>query len=164
MTELNNVLYRGLQPNEPTPEISEGLNIRLADSEQAGIAAAISSRSFFPEGNPPEEFHRWIGPMYQYPGVVALLAWIGERPVASAAGLIIAEHNVFAMFGDATLPEFCRRGIQSALVQARLRAAAEAGLDLAAVVTQGGSTSQRNYERMGFRVAYSKATLVKTFE
>ena len=96
--------------------------------------------------------------------VVALLAWIGEKAVASAAGLIIAEHNVFAMFGDATLPEFRRRGIQSALVQARLRAAAEAGLDLAAVVTQGGSTSQRNYERMGFRVAYSKATLVRTFE
>ena len=164
MTELNNVLYRRLRPNESTPEIPEGVNIRLADSEQAGIAAAISSRSFFPEGNPPEEFHRWIGPMYQYPGVVALLAWIGEKAVASAAGLIIAEHNVFAMFGDATLPEFRRSGIQSALVQARLRAAAEAGLDLAAVVAQGGSTSQRNYERMGFRVAYRKATLVKTFE
>ena len=47
MTELNNVLYRRLQPNEPTPEISEGLNIRLADSEQAGIAAAISLTSTF---------------------------------------------------------------------------------------------------------------------
>ena len=164
MTELNNVLYRRLQPNEPTPEIPEGINIRPTDSGQAGVAADISSRSFFPEGNPPEEFHRWIGPMYQYPGVVTLLAWADEKPVASATGLIIADHDVFAMFGDATSPEFRRRGIQSALVQARLRAAEEAGLDLAAVVTQGGSTSQRNYERMGFRVAYSKATLVKTFE
>ena len=50
MTELNNVLYHGLQPNEPTPEIPEGVNIWPADYEQAGIAADISSRSFFPEG------------------------------------------------------------------------------------------------------------------
>jgi GNAT superfamily N-acetyltransferase len=164
MTELNNVPYRKLRSKEPTPEISQGVNIRPANSGQAGLAADISSRSFFPEGNPPDEFPRWIGPMYQYPGVVTLLAWIGEKPVASAAGLIIAEHNVFAMFGDATLPEFRKGGIQSALVQARLRTAAEAGLDLAAVVTRGGGISQRNYERMGFRVAYSKATLVKTFE
>ena len=36
--------------------------------------------------------------------------------------------------------------------------------DFSVVVTQGGSTSQRNYERVGFSVAYSKATLVKPFE
>src|SRR5207237_767996 len=76
MTELNNVLYRRLQPNDPTPEISEGINIRPTDSRRAG----------------------------------------------------------------------------------------EAGLDLDAVVTQDGSTSQRNYERMRCRVAYSKATLVRTFQ
>jgi hypothetical protein len=29
------------------------------------------------------------------------------------------------------------------------------------VVTQGGSVSQRNAERLGFRVAYSKVTVIK---
>src|SRR5207249_8949349 len=38
MTELNNVLYRRLQPNEPIPEIPEGINIRPTDSGQAGVA------------------------------------------------------------------------------------------------------------------------------
>ena len=42
-----------------------------------------------------------------------------------------------------------------------MEAAAKAGCEYAVVVTQGGTTSQRNAERLGFRVAYSKATLVK---
>jgi hypothetical protein len=29
------------------------------------------------------------------------------------------------------------------------------------VVTQGGSASQRNCERLGFRVAYSKVTVIR---
>jgi hypothetical protein len=29
------------------------------------------------------------------------------------------------------------------------------------VVTQGGTISQRNCERLGFRVAYSKVTVIK---
>ena len=36
-----------------------------------------------------------------------------------------------------------------------------AGCDLAVVVTRGGTTSQRNVERLGFTLAYSKATLVQ---
>src|SRR5207247_6240456 len=99
MTELNNVLYRRLQPNEPIPEIPEGINIRPTDSGQAGVAADISSRSFFPEGNPPEEFHRWIGPMYQNAGEVTLLAWADEKLGASGTVLIRTEHDDVAVFG-----------------------------------------------------------------
>jgi hypothetical protein len=29
------------------------------------------------------------------------------------------------------------------------------------IVTRGGTTSQHNAERLGFRLAYSKATMVK---
>ena len=38
---------------------------------------------------------------------------------------------------------------------------AEAGCEYAVVVTQGGTVSQRNCERLGFRVAYSKVTVIK---
>ena len=37
----------------------------------------------------------------------------------------------------------------------------EAGCEYAVVVTQGGSASQRNCERLGFRVAYSKVTVIR---
>jgi hypothetical protein len=31
------------------------------------------------------------------------------------------------------------------------------------ILTQGGTTSQRNAERLGFRVGYSKATMIRRF-
>jgi hypothetical protein len=45
-----------------------------------------------------------------------------------------------------------------------MSAAIEAGCEYAVVVTHGGSASQRNVERLGFRVAYSKVTVIKQFE
>ena len=44
------------------------------------------------------------------------------------------------------------------------QAAVKAGCEYAVVVTQGGTTSQRNAERLGFRVAYSKVTVIKQME
>jgi hypothetical protein len=45
-----------------------------------------------------------------------------------------------------------------------MAAAVDAGCEYAVVVTQGGSISQRNAERLGFRVAYSKVTVIKQLE
>jgi len=42
----------------------------------------------------------------------------------------------------------------------QLAAAREQGCDLALTITSPGSDSQRNMERMGFRLAYTKAILV----
>jgi hypothetical protein len=42
-----------------------------------------------------------------------------------------------------------------------MKAAAEAGCELIVVVTQGGSISERNCVRLGLRIAYSKATVIK---
>ena len=81
--------------------------------------------------------------------------------VACGAGLVIPEHRVFGLFGAGTLLEFRGRGLQTALLRVRMEAAAKAGCEYAVVVTQGGTTSQRNCERLGFRVAYSKVTVIK---
>jgi ribosomal protein S9 len=44
-----------------------------------------------------------------------------------------------------------------------MKLAADQHCDLAVTVTRGGTTSQRNAERLGFRLAYSKATLLKNW-
>ena len=74
---------------------------------------------------------------------------------------MIPEHGIFAVCGAGTAAEFRGRGLQTALLRARLAAAAEAGCEFAVVITNGGSASQRNCERLGFRVAYSKVTVIK---
>ncbi len=77
---------------------------------------------------------------------------------------MIREHKIFALCGAGTLAEYRGRGLQTALLRARMAAAVEAGCEFAAVVTQGGTTSQRNAERLGFRVAYSKVTVIKALD
>jgi hypothetical protein len=49
-----------------------------------------------------------------------------------------------------------RKGLQGALLQERMRYAVQHGSDLAMMVAEAGSNSQRNAERKGFRVAYTR--------
>jgi GNAT superfamily N-acetyltransferase len=58
--------------------------------------------------------------------------------------------------GAATVPELRRRGLQAALMHARMKYAADHGCDLAMMVAEAGSNSQRNAERQGFTVAYTR--------
>ncbi len=64
------------------------------------------------------------------------------------------------LFADSTVTSVRRQGLQRELIAARVNEALARGCDLAMASTAPGSTSQRNYERMGFRVVYTKVTLV----
>ena len=87
-------------------------------------------------------------------GTHTFVAELDGRAVAAAA---LAMHDGVAILaGASTIPEFRGRGAQSALLAARLRAAADAGCDLATMGALPGSASQRNAERAGFRIAYTR--------
>src|SRR5437660_956459 len=58
--------------------------------------------------------------------------------------------------GAATIPSLRRRGLQAALLGERMRYAFEQGCDLAMMVAEAGSSSQRNAERKGFQIAYTR--------
>jgi GNAT superfamily N-acetyltransferase len=92
-------------------------------------------------------------------GVVRYLALLDAVP-AGGASLHIAE-GVAQLAGSATAPAHRRRGIQSALLAARLRDASAAGCDVALVTTQPGSKSQQNVQRRGFDLLYTRAVLLK---
>ncbi len=88
-------------------------------------------------------------------GSHCFIAELDARPIAVGA---LSVHNGIALFaGACTMPEARRQGAQLALLHARLTFAAELGVDLAMVVTQPGSASQRNAERQGFRPVYTRA-------
>jgi hypothetical protein len=63
---------------------------------------------------------------------------------------------VALLAGACTVPEARKQGAQLALLEGRLRAAAEQGCDLAMMCAAPGSASQRNAERHGFRIAYTR--------
>jgi len=160
IAELNNVLYRPLDLQEGFPVAPAGCELRRGRAEEAKELGAIVERAFFPDGA-PEAFQDLMTPLYQMDGALTFAASVEGKRVACGAGLVIPEHRVFAVCGAGTAAEFRGRGLQTALLRARLAAAAEAGCEFAVVVTQGGSASQRNCERLGFRVAYSKVTVIK---
>ena len=161
--ELNNVLYRTLDKNEPEAEVP-GVRIRRSKPGEAGIFSEILSRCFFENGDAPEGFAEMLAPLFRFPEALTFLAYADGIPVAAAAGRVIPEPRIFALFGAGTLPDFRGRGIQTALLRTRMSEAAAAGCELAVVVTQGGTISYRNCVRVGFEVAYSKATLIKYWD
>jgi GNAT superfamily N-acetyltransferase len=91
-------------------------------------------------------------------GVVRYVA-LHDGAVAGGGSLRLAD-GLAQLAGAATAPAHRRRGVQTALLAARLADAAAAGCELAVVTTQPGSKSQQNVQRRGFELLYTRAVLV----
>jgi len=153
--EASSVLYRPLAPGagleRPTPD---GVRVRRAVADDAELYTRTSLRGWteFPELH---SFIEGIGRVsLAQPGVLCFLAEVEGEPVAT--GALSHAGGVALMAGASTVPEGRRQGAQLALLDARLRAAVAAGCDLAMMCALPGSASQRNAERHGFRVAYTR--------
>ncbi|HUI85028.1 MAG TPA: GNAT family N-acetyltransferase [Candidatus Binatia bacterium] len=157
IAEFNSVLIRRISPHEPfTPPA--GVSIERVTPETLRPWMHAIARGFSEELGVAEEV---FGGFATLPGALAFLARIGDTVVGGCGGRIIAEACLAALYGTATLPEFRRRGVQSALIARRLHEAAPAGCEYAVVCTHPGSGSQRNMERRGFRLAYTKVVMVR---
>ncbi len=75
--------------------------------------------------------------------------WIG------CGGLFVSD-DVGLIAGDATLPEARGEGAQHALILARMEYAKTLGLDLIMMGALPGSESQRNGQRAGLEIAYTR--------
>jgi GNAT superfamily N-acetyltransferase len=87
-------------------------------------------------------------------------AALRDGVLAGGAGLRLAD-GIAQFAGAGTAPAHRRRGIQTALLAARLADATAAGCDVGVIVTQPGSTSQQNAQRRGFDLLYTRAVVVK---
>ena len=87
-------------------------------------------------------------------------AALRDGAIVGGATMRMAE-GVAQLTGAATVPAHRRRGVQTALLSARLADAAAAGCDVAVITTQPGSKSQQNAQRQGFDLLYTRAVLVK---
>lgn len=151
--ELSNVLY---QPLERSAREDDGdVTVRVIGSEEAQLWAEISARGWAHEH--PELFDTVL----QFGALasarehsVCFLAGLDGQP--GAAGTLCLHEGVAVFGGASTVPEMRRRGLQSALLQARMRYAVAQGCELAMMVSEVGSQSQRNAERSGFRIAYTR--------
>ena len=107
----------------------------------------------------PREVIAGAGRDFAAAGGIRYIA-LRDGVVAGGARLCMAE-GVAQLAGATTAPEHRRRGVQAALLSARLADAAAAGCGIAVVTTLPGSKSQQNVQRQGFDLLYTRATLVK---
>jgi len=151
--EISNVMYRAVE--RPADEDGGNIRVRVATPEEAGLWADVSARAWTHEHPELRDFVLDSGAISaSRAGSASFLAEIDGQPGATGALCI---HNGVALFaGASTVPELRRRGLQGALLRERMRYAFEHGCDLAMMVAEAGSNSQRNAERKGFRVAYTR--------
>lgn len=149
---------------QPVPD---GIDVRLArDDEIDGWVDVVVEGFAHPdaEGVPsPEEFPRDVIERaerdFAAAGVAPYLA-LRDDQIAGGGSLRITD-RVAQLAGAATAPAHRRRGVQTALLQVRLRDAAAAGADIAVVTTSPGSKSQQNVQRSGFYLLYTRAIMVR---
>jgi len=87
-------------------------------------------------------------------GAAPFVAELDGKPIAT--GMLFVYKDIAQLGGASTILEERRNGAQNALLAARLRFAAESGCQLAMMGASPGSGSQRNAEKNGFRVAYTR--------
>lgn len=95
-------------------------------------------------------------------GIEGMQRQLARRGGVVAGGASLRIHGrVAQLCGAATLPQHRRRGVQSALLQARLTLATASACEVAIVTTAPASKSQQNAHAQGFELLYARAMLVR---
>lgn len=149
--ELSSVLYQPIDANTRI-EANPALTVRTVEQSEVGMYGKVSAQGWseYPELMPYLEGFARLS-------VACATCFVAERdgqPIASAA--LFMHEGTALLAGASTVPGGRRQGAQNALLDMRLRTAASNGCDLAMMVAAPGSASQRNAERQGFRIAYTR--------
>lgn len=155
ITEFNSVLVRPLSGEQPSPPDSR---VRECVPEERDVWARTVAAGFFERAELSEDETIVGQTIFRLPGSRCFLACAPDGGPAAGAAMSI-RNGLATLFADGTVPAFRNAGLHAALIRARLNAAIAAGCDMATASTLPGSASQRNYERLGFRVVYTKVEL-----
>ena len=152
-----NVLTRPLAKDEIVEPLPEGVFVGLAKRDEAELWTRTVDEGFS-EGGPLTEARRQLGLiLFHRPGLYAYFAEI-EGEIAGG-GALFTHGRLAALAASAVRPAFRMRGVHTALIRERLRKAQELGCDTVDIFAAPGSVSERNAQRHGLTLAYTKAVM-----
>ena len=152
--EFSNVLYRPISSDLRLHATrNERIKVRVTEKHEVNLWTDTSFEGWseFPEY---DEFFRDLAQVNARSKGPSFLAELDGKPIAT--GALTIHENVALLAGASTIPDARRQGAQLALLEDRLRYAATQGCTVAMMVALPGSGSQRNAERHGFRIAYTR--------
>jgi hypothetical protein len=152
--EFSNVLYRPITADlRLDASHNELMQARLIRDDEIDVWAQTAFEGW-KEFTEVADFMRDLGQVFARSRSLSFLAELDGAPVAT--GALTISGDVALLAGASTMPSARRQGAQLALLEGRLRYAATQGCTIGMIVTQPGSGSQRNAERHGFRIAYTR--------
>jgi GNAT superfamily N-acetyltransferase len=154
-TEFNNVLVKRIAGTQ----IVIAPRIRRALAAESDLWAHTVGRGFFDEGDLTTDEMDVGRTIFAMPGALCYLA-VSPSGEPAGGGALAVHDGLATLFADSTIAAFRRQGFHRELIAARLNEAIALGCNMATAATLPGGTSQRNYERLGFEVVYTKVTLV----
>lgn len=152
--EFNNVLAKRLAGSQ----ITFTPQVRRAMPGEANLWAHTVGEGFFERCELTTEELNVGRAIFKMPGALCYLA-VTETGVTAGGGASAHHQGLATFFADGVVPRFRRMGLHRETIAARLNEAVAQGCDTATASTLPGSASQRNYERLGFEVLYTKVTM-----
>lgn len=153
--ELTSVMFQPLEKNALNFAVNPNIKTRIIETGEEKLWARTSADGWASEMEGLGEFMFEFGQISaSCAGGFPFLAEIESAPAAT--GMLFVDKDVALLAGASTVPAGRRQGAQLALLNARLRYAAENGCKLAMMCALPGSQSQKNAEKQGFRIAYTR--------
>lgn len=153
--ELTSVMYRELDVPIQKRDRIAGLTTRVIDESEVELWAKTSADAWTAE-------HKELGDfMFNFGSVSAscrgsypYIAELHGQPIAT--GMLFIYDDVAMLAGASTIVGGRNQGAQTALLEDRLQLAASKGCSLAIMGAAPGSQSQKNAQKNGFHIAYTR--------
>lgn len=155
--EFTSILYRPLQRDlQLAGKVNPKITVRLIENNEADqeLWAQTAVKGWSLDLQMTDLLLELFRLSARKPNAPCFLAELDGQPIAT--GGLNVHDGVALLAGASTIPEGRQQGAQLALLEHRLRYALEQGCDLAMMGAAPGSGSQRNAERQGFRIAYTR--------
>ena len=154
--ELTSVMFQPIDgENNADLPINPNIKTRIIEKGEEKLWARTSADGWATEMEGLADFMFNFGQISaQCAGGFPFVAEMDGKAIS--AGMLLIYDDIALLAGASTVPAGRRNGAQLALLDARLRFAAAQGCQIAMMCASPGSSSQRNAEKNGFRIAYTR--------
>jgi GNAT superfamily N-acetyltransferase len=165
IVEFSHVLLRNCERSEEYSEPPHEIAIREvragARADEAKLYSDTVAKGYAEFLPPTQDLLDVVEGFCYDPHGQCFLASVNGQPGGGGAAALF--DGIGTLGGASVLPEFRGRGVQAALIAARMKWLAKRDCEWFATVTHPGGTSHRNMERFGFRLAYARTKVIRTW-